>query len=43
MERSRVIPWGALPLSQQMMFGFAIAAWMTNLAQDHGLQSVITE
>jgi hypothetical protein len=43
MERSRVIPWGALTLSQQMMFGFAIAAWMKHLAQDHGLQSVITE
>ena len=43
MERSRVIPWGALPLSQQMMFGFAIAAWMKHLARDHGLPCVITE
>lgn len=43
MERSRVIPWSALPLSQQVMFGFALAAWMKNRSLDHGIGTVITE
>jgi hypothetical protein len=42
-ERSRVIPWSVLPLSQQVMFGFAIAAWMQNQAKRHGIWSVVSD
>ena len=33
MARSWVIPWSALPLSQQVMMAFAVRAWMEGQAQ----------
>ena len=38
MARSWVIPWGALPLSQQVMMAFAVRAWMEGQAQSFLLQ-----
>lgn len=38
MERSWVIPWGALPLSQQVMMAFAVRAWMEGQAQSFHLK-----
>jgi hypothetical protein len=39
LERSWVIPWGALPLSQQVMMAFAVRAWMEGQAQAFHLKS----
>lgn len=41
MERSWVIPWGALPLSQQTMLAFAVWAWMSAQAESFLLKKPI--